>query len=626
CAYFTEGGAGPRRKDLLTKKAAGLAPGAAEALAREAERLDLVRQRLAAARTAAATAALFCLAQAVLAHYEHTKRARAALDFGDLIDRARDLLAGDGRAAWVLWKLDGGIDHVLVDEAQDTSPEQWQLIRLLVDEFFAGLGAERAGTRSLFVVGDFKQSIFSFQGAAPEEFRGMHAYFRERATAAERAWADVPLNVSFRSVTAVLETVDAVFALDAAKSGVAETGETIVHLSARGGLAGLVEVWPTVRPRDGGDEQAWEEAPPEAAVPEPAEALAGEIARRIAGWIAAGDVLESLGRPIRAGDVMVLVRRRGAFMDAMVSALKAARVPVTGVDRMRLGEQLAVQDLVALGRFLLLPDDDLALANVLKGPLFGFDDDRHLFPLAHGRGGKRLWHRLGEQAGTNADFAAARARLEALLARTDFEPPYELFARVLEAEGGRRAILARLGPDAEDPLDEFLELALAYQQRHAPSLEGFLHWLEQGETEIKRDLDQAGRDEVRVMTVHGAKGLQAPIVFLADTVAVPRDEERILWPDGNGAPALADLPLFAPAVADEIAAAAARRQALRRRQAEEYRRLLYVALTRAADRLYICGYETTRKMAEDCWYALIAKALAQRPPVPFAFDEHWSGP
>ena len=620
--FFTQKGE-PRAR-VATKAALAAWPDLDRVLGRETARIAAVRARCKAAITAATTAALFCLGQAVLTHYEHYKRARAALDFGDLIARTRDLLAGDGRAAWVLWKLDGGIEHVLVDEAQDTSPEQWDLIRRLVDEFFAGAGRERAALRTLFVVGDFKQSIFSFQGAEPHEFRAMHEYFRKRAKAAEMKWADVPLIVSFRSVSAVLETVDTIFALPEASDGVAEggggeTADKIQHLSARGALAGLVEVWPTVRPQDEPGDAPWTEAAPAEAIPEPAARLAAEIASRIEQWIKRAEKLESLDRPIHAGDVMILVRRRGPFMDAMVSALKNRGIPVSGVDRMTLGEQLAVQDLVALGRFLLLPEDDLALANVLKGPLFGFDDDRHLFPLAHGRPGT-LWQRLRDLAGTDADFADARRRLEELLARADFTPPYELFARVLEAEGGRRAILARLGPDAEDPIDEFLELALDYQRRHAPSLEGFLHWLGQGETEIKRDLDHAGRDEVRVMTVHGAKGLQAPIVFLADTVALPPETERILWPEEEGG-----VPLIAPARADEVPAATRRRAALQRRQMEEYRRLLYVALTRAADRLYVCGYETKRGVPDGCWYALVTEALAGEPKDEFKFDEHWAG-
>ncbi len=638
--FFVKSGKQERRARLASSGTLKRLADAETILATEAERLDAVRERCKRVRTAAATSALFCVGREVLQNYDRHKTARAALDFADLIERTSALLSADGRAAWVMWKLDGGIDHVLVDEAQDTSPAQWKLIRLLVDEFFAGEGAERAtlpsGGRTLFVVGDYKQSIFSFQGAAPDEFHRMHAAFKERAKAAARAWADVPLTVSFRSTAAVLEAVDTVFRLPEARAGVSEDEKPIEHLVARGGLAGIVEVWPTVKPADRAAEIAWREAEPETAAPVPAVRLANEIAARIDRWIKSGEELESLGRPIHAGDVMILVRRRGLeserfqgrdirFMDAMVSALKTRDVPVTGIDRMRVSEELVVEDLVALGRFLLLPEDDFMLANVLKGPFFGFDDDAHLFPLAHGRGkGTTLWYRLGELAPAHPDFQRARSRLEELLARADFAPPYELFARILEAEGGRHAILGRLGPDAEDPLDEFLELALDYQRRHAPSLEGFLHWLGQGETEIKRDLDQGGRDEVRVMTVHGSKGLEAPIVFLADTVALPFDDERILWPANNG-DTLAGLPLFAPLRADEIPEAGARRAALRERAMEEYRRLLYVALTRAADRLYICGFETTKGMNEGCWYDLVAKSLAGVPQSDFPFDEDWGG-
>ena len=301
---------------------------------------------------------------------------------------------------------------------------------------------------------------------------------------------------------------------------------------------------------------------------------------------------------------MVLVRRRGAFTAELVRALKQVDIPVAGVDRMLLTDQLAVQDMMALGQFLLLPEDDLTLATVLKGPLFGFDEEL-LFALAHPRQAS-LWQELRRRAGENLHFAEAARRLGELLARADFAPPYELFAEVLGAAGGRRATLARLGPEAEDPLDEFLSLALAYERMHGPSLQGFLHWLATGETEIKRDLEQRGRDEVRVLTVHGAKGLQAPIVFLPDTMQVPRQALPLLWTEDG-------LPLWrahggcaAPALQDALAEA-------RRRREAEYRRLLYVALTRAEDRLYICGWRNRQNPPAECWYHLAQRGIAAAP-------------
>jgi ATP-dependent helicase/nuclease subunit A len=297
------------------------------------------------------------------------------------------------------------------------------------------------------------------------------------------------------------------------------------------------------------------------------------------------------------------VRRRTPFVAALVRALKDCRIEVAGTDRMHLVEQLAVEDMMALLRFLLLPEDDLTLATVLKGPLGGFDED-HLYALAQGRGEDvRLWPELRRRAGENEVFARAHALLGDLLGRADFAPPYELMAEILGARGGRRRFLARLGPDAADPLDELLAAALAYERRHGPSLQGFLRWLEAGDIEVKRDLDQRGREEVRILTVHGAKGLEAPIVFLPDTLQQPNQLPRVLW-SADG------LPLWA--ADDECAAPAhdAAKAAAQRLRAEEYRRLLYVAMTRAADRLYVCGWQMKSEPREGNWHALVASALA----------------
>ncbi len=604
-------GWGERRNRLITAEATKLELQGAAILAAEADRLDTIREQLRAARTAAATQAVFRLSFAVLDRYERYKAEQAALDFDDLIERTLALIDTAG-PSWVMFKLDGGIDHVLVDEAQDTSAEQWRLIAKLVEEFFSGEGRVReAIERTLFVVGDFKQSIYRFQGAAPEQFLAMHRALREQARNAKRTWRDVTLDVSFRATEGVLEAIDRIFARPETAQGVIERGVSLRQMSARAGLAAIVELWPTVKPDEPSGDGALVPAAPARPPLEPSAMLANEIARRIANWLDSGEELESRGRAFTAGDVMILVRRRGvrrggAFMQQMVRALKERRLPVAGVDRMRLTEQLAVKDLSALGDILLLPDDDLTLATVLKGPIIGMNDDDHLFPLAYGRGTQTLWNRLAAAAAERGGlFAAAHSRLASLRERTDFVPPYELYAALLEAEGGRRAMLSRLGPDAEDPIDEFLDLAIDYQRRHAPSLTGFLHWLRRGETEIARDLEHSGRDEVRVLTVHGAKGLEAPIVFLADTTTLPPDGDRILWPIDQ-----VEAPLFAARRSDETRAASTRRALQRERDLDEYRRLLYVALTRAADRLYVCGYENRNGRGQGCWYDLTAAALA----------------
>jgi ATP-dependent helicase/nuclease subunit A len=599
--FFTT--AGSVRKDLMYKDAIAVCPDGPDVMATEAGRVDAVEMRLRALVTARASAALIRLGRGLLDAYEAHKRAHGLLDYDDLIHAARALLLRDGGASWVMYKLDEGIDHILIDEAQDTNPEQWDVVRALAEEFFAGEGA-REGVRTVFAVGDRKQSIYSFQRADPAAFEAMRAHFQACAREAGRRWEDVDLHISFRSTPSVLAAVDAVFALDAARDGVAAKGEIVEHVPDRAGQAGVVELWPTVAPDEREDAAPW--TPPVARQKgeAPDAALAAALAGLIQRWIGA-ERLASRARAVRPGDIMVLVRQRGGFVERMVRALKLRGVPVAGVDRMVLTDQLAVQDLVALGRFLLLPEDDLTLATVLKGPLVGLGEEA-LFDLAWPRGeGEPLWHALRDRAAGDEAFDAAYRFLSAFMARADFVPPYELYAEVLSARGGRRMILSRLGPDAADPIDEFMAGTLEFERTHAPSLQGFLAWLERGEVEIKRDLEQATRDEVRVMTVHGSKGLQAPIVFLPDTTRVPTRGDELLWTaDG--------LMLWPPRAAHREHVAEAARAAAAQAREQEYRRLLYVAMTRAEDRLYVCGWRGRNNPSEGNWHQLVTDGLAAR--------------
>ena len=597
---------GEIRKSLITKPALASDPQAGDFLAAEAARIQTVREHLRGANIAQATSVLLRIADALIESYTRHKSARALLDYDDLIIRTRQLLEAEGRAAWVLFKLDGGIDHILIDEAQDTNPDQWRVVAALAEEFFTGFGSRDEAledaalpTRSVFAVGDVKQSIYSFQGAQPQAFEGMRRYFNQRALDAERSWDDVRLDVSFRSTGPVLQAVDAVFSREPARTGVVDGDGPLEHLPIRAGAGGCVEIWPPLRPIGPPEPEPWKPPVERVSVAGARERLAGLVARRIASWIHHGEILESRGRPIEASDIMVLVRRRGPFVEALVRALKDLDVAVAGVDRMVLSEQLAVMDLLALGEFLLLPEDDLTLATVLKGPLLGFNDDE-LFDLAHQRDGS-VWHALRQHSGDGTRFGRAYEYLAGLLADVDFLRPYELYSQLLN-RGGRASILSRLGPDAADPLDEFLSLALAYERTNAPSLQGFLHWMATGRAEVKRDLEQAG-GAVRVMTVHGAKGLQAPIVILPDTMQVPTASPHLLWPEDG------DIMLWAPRAEDRDDTAGAAHDLARQLQAEEYRRLLYVAMTRAGDRLYICGWETAQTAPEDCWYRLVQDAL-----------------
>ena len=590
---------------MVTNKILEQFPAAEDILRDEAERLLAVLERRRKAQLVAATEALLHLARGLIAAYQAEKQWRAALDYDDLILHTRRLLGSSGSAQWVLYKLDQGLDHILVDEAQDTNPDQWQVIRALADEFFSGEGG-REEQRTIFVVGDAKQSIYSFQRADPTSYSAMQRYFEERVTAAREIWRAIPLNRSFRSTEAVLSCVDTLFASPAAADGLSFDAESeIRHEADRIGQAGLVELWPPELPEDREEVEAWRLPVEQESVSEPVQRLAERIARMLHAWFDSGERLTAENRPMRPGDVLILVQKRAPFVEAMVRELKRMRIPVAGVDRMVLTDQLAVMDLVALGHALLLPEDDLTLATVLKSPLIGFDDD-DLFALAHGREGS-LWAALAERRAGNATFEAAHARLSALLARIDFVPPFEFYAELLGAGGGRRRLLARLGPDANDPIDEFLSLALSFEADHAPTMQAFLHWLAAADTEVKREHEQQ-RNEVRVMTVHGAKGLEAPVVFLADTCRVPRrDTLPLFWLGGDDG--AASLPLWRPFadMADEVAREAA--ETARQRQMQEYHRLLYVAMTRAKDRLYVCGFEGRRPRDDGCWYDLAAAAI-----------------
>ena len=590
-------------RNLMTKSVRESDPAAFDALLAEQERVAAVVDRLRAVAVAEATAALLGLGDALVSAYEDEKRGRAELDYDDLVLAARGLLHRPDAAPWVLYKLDGGIDHILVDEAQDTNPEQWDVVAALADEFFAGEGA-REERRTVFAVGDAKQSIYGFQRADPDRFVEMEAHFAARVRAVGLDWRPVDLVLSYRSTPAVLDLVDAVFASEAARDGLG-AGREVRHFPARKGQAGLVELWPPEIPAETPAPEPWQPPLKQRRERGPSRRLADRIAGLIRGWLREGEVLASQDRPIRAGDIMILVQRRSLFVEEMVRALKNRNVPVAGVDRMVLSEQIAVMDLIALGRFALLPGDDLTLATVLKSPLVGFDDEA-LFALAYGRGERSLWATLRARRDERPDFAAASDYLSGILGRVDYQSPYDFYATILGALGGRRRLVARLGFEANDPIDEFLGLALAFERSHAPALESFLHWIEAGRAEVKRDLEQ-GRDEVRVMTVHGAKGLQAPIVFLPDTCRVPRHDAKLLWLEGEGGEG--EALLWPPRREFEEAVSSGARAAARLARDREYRRLLYVALTRARDRLYVCGWETTRRRGEGCWYDLVAAAM-----------------
>lgn len=593
--FFTQ--QGKPRKKIAGKAAVTAMPEIDAILRAESDRLAIAHEAIRAAALVELTVSLLRLGLDIVERYARGKRRRAALDYDDLIVATRRLLERADSAAWVLYKLDGGIDHVLVDEAQDTNPDQWEVIRRLTEEFFVGEGAVDR-RRTIFAVGDTKQSIFGFQRADPRKLADMRIWFAKRSAAAEMKFQSVDLVVSFRSTAAVLDAVDWVFGEAATAQGLGTAGD-VLHVSSRIGQPGRVELWPLVRGARSAADPTDLDADPDSLAP-PHERLARLIALHAKSLIG-HERRSSTGKPLNAGDFMVLVRRRNAFVMSLVKALKREEIEVAGVDRLDLGSELSIQDLLALTRFVLLPQDDLNFACLLKSPLVGLDEEA-LFRLAWNRSG-HLWGELRRRTGEDLQFAAAHKRLAAWLARADYTTPFDFFATVLGPEGGRERLLERLGREAADPIDELLARALQYQRAEAGSLQGFLRWFEAGGGDIKRDLDANRRREVRILTVHAAKGLQAPIVYLPDTTRVPQNNERLLTAaDGQAR-------LWVARSEDANEAARAWRAEMRARSMDEQNRLLYVAMTRAEDRLYVGGWVGTRQQDAGCWYDRIAAGL-----------------
>ena len=531
-------------------------------------------------------------AQAFLALYTQRKQLRGWLDFDDLIERAGHLLSNPSVAQWVLFRLDGGIDHILVDEAQDTSPGQWRVIERLADEFTSGESA-REMPRTIFVVGDRKQSIYSFQGADLRHFEAMQSHFSQKFMAIQRPLRSEALLHSFRSSPAILRAVDRVFD-GAANSGLGGQPEHIAFFE----YPGRVDIWPAIEAAGEEEDANWELPIDLQNKRQHNPTLAQAIAEEIAGIIAAGTQIPTKdgARRVHEGDFLILVQRRSELFHEVIRACKAKGLAIAGADRLKLGAELAVKDIRSVLAFLATPEDDLALAEALRSPLFGWDETA-LYDLAQPRKGY-LWEALRNDEA----HAETRSILQDLRDNADFLRPFELIERLLTHHQGREKLLGRLGPEAEDGIDELLAQALAFEQSDVPSLTGFLGWLSADDVQVKRQIDSAGR-AIRVMTVHGSKGLEAPIVILPETMVRKNELRDLIVQMDGGLPVLRQSKDSAPeAMAQRVDLAKAAIE-------EERMRLLYVAMTRAERWLIVAG---AGKLGEgdESWYSLVSEALS----------------
>jgi ATP-dependent helicase/nuclease subunit A len=585
-------------------------PLAAEAIARLTDRILDFDDCLTRCRQALLTADIVLLAGEVLTRYVRDKRLQNLLDYDDLILKTRDLLERTS-GTWVHYKLDEGIDHILVDEAQDTNRDQWEIVRLLCSEVFAGAARESSSPRSLFVVGDEKQSIFSFQGASPDAFSEMRDFFAEKSREAERDFESILLDTSFRTTEPVLRVVDEVFSNPALAQKIGlQPGEILKHYPHREKDAGLVELWPLPPPPEQQGEKknsGW--AFPFAAEAEkpPETGIAEQVAQTISFWLEKGEILPSEGRPITAGDILILVRTRGPLTHELIRQLKRRNVPVSGIDRLVLGDHIAVQDCLALARSALTPSDDFSLACLLKSPLVGIGEDE-LMDMALGRAGSLL----SEVEKKRPEIAVWLFKAQERAVR---QAPFEFFNETLISPcpadplgSGWRSFFSRMGTDAADPLEEFLSYCIEMESQGMTSLSRLVGEGLKDRIEIKREMEEAGQ-RVRIMTVHASKGLEAGIVILPDTTSLPRKQqtEKFLWIAAEGQ----SFPLWSPKADFDCALFREKRDTIYEKQIEEYYRLLYVALTRARDRLYILGHSKTGSAKDSSWYALVQGAFSR---------------
>ena len=595
---------GERKKSLLLKKEKQAFPDISNIIEAEAQRINDLKGRIKRILLIERSSAFIDVLGEIFENYNKQKINRSMLDFDDLIERVVYLFTTGAEMDWVLYKLDANISHILVDESQDTNSQQWVIVKKLCEEFFVGSSSQDC-KRTLFAVGDKKQSIFSFQGAKPSLFGQSGIEIKLKAKAAKKPFTQVELKASFRTLPNILKAIDLVCKQDGISNSLLAGDHEITHESARDDKGGVITLWPPIKQQDVIlPPDRWPLEKDAMEVRNAARIVATNIVENIESWIKNKRPLGQRGRAVRADDILILVQSRKALFQEIIRALKNKKIKTPGSDKISLSNHIAVQDLLALADILLNPADDLNLAAVLRSPLFDIDED-DLFNLAANRGEISLWQSL--KISKNKKAINAYKILKSWRNRLDFDRPYEFFAQILYSYGGLKKFHARLGLEVDDVLSEFLDLALAHEQKPQPSIMGFLNFMRNSDISITRELG-SNSNGVRIMTIHGAKGLEAPIVILADA-ATGANVTKFGKPI-NFAKTIDGLTLVHGAKKDDFCENTAYlRQADADNEMAEYWRKLYVAMTRAEDELYVTGILTKKGKIEKTWYHTIAQAL-----------------
>lgn len=596
---------GTIRKRLMKKAEAEKNPEKLARMEDEAERVLAFENDLQALDYIAFSEILFQVTSRIQARYMRVKNQRRVLDYDDLIRKTKDLLNQPDVAPWILYKIDEAIAHILVDEAQDTNSAQWQIVEALYEDFFKG---QQDQARSVFIVGDQKQSIYGFQGAEPAYFKNAGEKLQRATFEGQSGFQQVSLDKSYRSAPAILKAVDAVFNQARLKRSIGFDEEELTHHIHRTEAPGIVELWPLISAPRPQKSEGWQLPEEETQQVDASDVLVETLTKKIKSCLEEGFLCDPL-RPVEPKDILILLRKRGKLMAKIVNALKLAHIPVAGADRLVLQDEVAVLDLLNIADFVLFPEDDVALANLLKSPFMGWSEDQ-LFDLCQNKK-ENLWASLDD-----------RTYLEDLCEFSKGCSVYDFYSHILFNEKGLEKLITRLGPECEEVVDAFLNLAITFENSETPSLQGFVLWMRSLSQELKRDTEE-GRNQVRIMTIHGSKGLQAPLVFMAEITSTPQQRLPLVVETEAGQ-ILPARPTISHEKMLEI------KEQHQKDERAEYDRLLYVAMTRAQDQLYMMGVQPSRKSAEGSWYddikiALEAEAQIFEPETPEYEGVKWEG-
>lgn len=538
------------------------------------------------------TMAMFDLTAAFADIYQNIKQSYNVLDFDDLIWYTHRLFSNPETMGWVLSQMDLSLSHILIDEAQDTGTMQWQILQMLAGDFFAD-GDASGLPRSIFVVGDTKQSIYGFQGAAPDAFATSRQAIASQIKNNAREFTETPLTQSFRSVQPILDVVDCFFDNpNVAKSTGFKNNQ---HKCFRKKDKGCVEI-----------HKLFEKDQEVNSTPMTMKRYLCVVADKIQALLKTGRFLPS--------DIMVLLRKRPPMAMPLINELKKRGIPVAGSDRIVLPRFPVIRDLMNLVRFCIDNIDDYSLACVLKSPMFALTDSQ-VFEMCNIRNTKNAELRTQGNNDTKITlFQIIETTrpdiynvLHEFLTLAKTAGVYEFFSYVLNNYNIREKMVAALGNQILEPLEEFLTLCLAYERTQPGTLKQFLKWFIAGASEVKRDMESGGG--VRVVSVHSSKGLQSRVVFLIDTTTTPKPE-RLINLDSKAQTNLSPW-IWTPGAVKEYCPeyeAVLNEQSMSATQ-EDYR-LLYVAMTRAQDELYIYGFANNGKPNELSWHTMLWNVLS----------------